>query len=145
MALERRGFLKMFAGAAAAAAVAPLIPFGRVWSFPSKIVIPELSIDQMRDRFLEPAGVQFVNQVDANFLPLLERWYFNQKTREITREQLVQQRVDGRDFVMIDKMTWPGDRVPVLAMKTPSGAWRFLDEPAPEKLILDPTRAKVVL
>ena len=39
--MDRRGFLKLFGGVAAAAAAAPMIPFNRVWSFPSKIVIPD--------------------------------------------------------------------------------------------------------
>lgn len=37
--MDRRGFLKLFGGVAAAAAAAPLIPFNRVWSFPKEIVI----------------------------------------------------------------------------------------------------------
>jgi hypothetical protein len=40
--LDRRGFLKLFGGAAAAAVAAPLIPFNRLWSFPTNIVIPEV-------------------------------------------------------------------------------------------------------
>jgi hypothetical protein len=39
--MDRRGFLKLFSSGIAAAAVAPVIPFNRVWSFPKEIVIPK--------------------------------------------------------------------------------------------------------
>lgn len=40
--MDRRGFLKLFAGAAVAAVAAEAIPFNRVWSFPSQIRIATL-------------------------------------------------------------------------------------------------------
>jgi len=39
--MERRGFLKALGMLAGGIALEQAIPFGRVWSFPSKIVIPE--------------------------------------------------------------------------------------------------------
>lgn len=64
--MNRRGFLKLFGGAAAAAAAAPMIPFGRVWSFPSKIVVPELSLDELEDLYLKPAMHQLFNTIDLS-------------------------------------------------------------------------------
>lgn len=43
--MDRRGFLKLFGGAAAAGVAAPLIPFNRVWSFPKNIVIAKTFAD----------------------------------------------------------------------------------------------------
>ena len=40
MELSRRGFFNLMLGAAAAECAKSVIPFGRVWSFPSEIVIP---------------------------------------------------------------------------------------------------------
>jgi hypothetical protein len=38
--MNRRGFLQLLGGTVAGLAIEEAIPFGRVWSFPSKIVIP---------------------------------------------------------------------------------------------------------
>jgi hypothetical protein len=61
--MDRRGFLK-FLGAGAASAA---IPFGRVWSFPSNIVIPSLSLAEMRERYLRPAAEEVAAQYDHMF------------------------------------------------------------------------------
>jgi hypothetical protein len=39
--MNRRGFFKLFSAGVAGIAIEKAIPFGRVWSFPSKIVVPE--------------------------------------------------------------------------------------------------------
>lgn len=38
--MNRRGFLSLLGGVLAAGALNEVIPLGRVWSFPSKIVVP---------------------------------------------------------------------------------------------------------
>lgn len=62
--MDRRGFLK-FLGAGAASAA---IPFGRVWSFPSKIVIPSLSLAEMQERYLRPAAEEIARRYDRMFM-----------------------------------------------------------------------------
>jgi hypothetical protein len=42
--MDRRNFFRLLAGAAGAIALEEAIPFGRVWSFPSKIVVPKLTM-----------------------------------------------------------------------------------------------------
>jgi hypothetical protein len=39
--MNRRSFFRFLGAAAATLALSEAIPFGRVWSFPSKIVVPE--------------------------------------------------------------------------------------------------------
>jgi hypothetical protein len=39
--MDRRGFLKWFSAGVAGIALEQAIPLGRVWSFPSKIVLPQ--------------------------------------------------------------------------------------------------------
>jgi len=38
--MQRRGFLQLLGGTVAGIALEQAIPFGRVWSFPSEIIIP---------------------------------------------------------------------------------------------------------
>ena len=40
--MDRRGFLKLFSAGIAGIALTEAIPLGRVWSFPSAIIIPEI-------------------------------------------------------------------------------------------------------
>jgi hypothetical protein len=42
--VNRRSFFKLFGAGAATLALSEAIPFVRVWSFPSKIVVPEPTI-----------------------------------------------------------------------------------------------------
>jgi hypothetical protein len=54
--VNRRGFLKLFGLAVAGVAIDQAIPLGRVWSFPSKIVIPScadtiaLQLEKVREQ-----------------------------------------------------------------------------------------------
>lgn len=79
--MERRGFLKLFGGAAAAAVAAPLIPFNRVWSFPSKIATPRgLSVDTWwGERF--PIGSTLRIRLPQRFLV---RDYYFREHRQLT-------------------------------------------------------------
>lgn len=72
----------MFGGVAAAAAAAPLIPFGRVWSFPSKIVVPRrdvvtLTLDRMAgaDFAFGPVGNSFLRTewISAEVLRMMQQ------------------------------------------------------------------------
>jgi len=49
--MDRRSFFRLGAAALASAALKEAIPFGRVWSFPSKIVFPELPLAFHPDAF----------------------------------------------------------------------------------------------
>jgi hypothetical protein len=42
--VNRRSFFRFLGAGAATLALSEAIPFGRVWSFPSKIVVPEQSV-----------------------------------------------------------------------------------------------------
>lgn len=65
--MDRRGFLKMFSAGAAGLALEQAIPFGRVWSFPSKIVIPTLSLGELESRYLAPAVATWAAQMGERF------------------------------------------------------------------------------
>jgi hypothetical protein len=60
--VNRRGFLGMLAAGLAGAAIAEQIPFGRVWSFPSKIIVP--------GNVILPAGstVRFIRAWSPEFM-----------------------------------------------------------------------------
>lgn len=62
--MNRRNFLGLFAAGVAGIALEQAIPLGRVWSFPKEIVIPELSLTDLRGEFLEPATRQLANEID---------------------------------------------------------------------------------
>lgn len=53
--MNRRGFLSLLGGVFAAGALNEVIPFGRVWSFPSKITVPTLTIEEFTEAYIEPA------------------------------------------------------------------------------------------
>jgi hypothetical protein len=42
--VNRRSFFRFLGAGAATLALSEAIPFGRVWSFPSKIVVPEMPV-----------------------------------------------------------------------------------------------------
>lgn len=84
--MNRRGFLGLLGGALAAGALKEVIPFNRVWSFPSKIVVAQpiemkvlrsldismtseelvLSIDDFSERYLQPAMAHLFNTIDLS-------------------------------------------------------------------------------
>jgi len=45
--MNRRNFLSLFSAGIASIALEQAIPLGRVWSFPKKLVIPELSLTEV--------------------------------------------------------------------------------------------------
>lgn len=89
--MNRRSFFRFLGAGAATLALSEAIPFGRVWSFPSKIVVPEPGVitldqqfgidfaweryekcvlmerseDDIRRLYLEPAARQMARQIDA--------------------------------------------------------------------------------
>lgn len=66
--MNRRNFFSLFSAGVAGIALEQAIPLGRVWSFPKKIKIPKLSIEDMRDRYLQPAMSQFFDGVDSTLV-----------------------------------------------------------------------------
>lgn len=44
--MNRRNFLFLFGAGVAGIAIQQAIPFGRVWSFPKEIVVPEVSFEE---------------------------------------------------------------------------------------------------
>lgn len=44
--MNRRNFLSLFGAGVAGIAIEKAIPFGRVWSFPKEIAIPEVSFEE---------------------------------------------------------------------------------------------------
>lgn len=50
--MDRRGFFKLFGAGVAGIALEQAIPLGRVWSFPSKIVVPKRRIFGIDHDFL---------------------------------------------------------------------------------------------
>ena len=85
--MNRRGFLGMLVAAVAGVALNEAIPFGRVWSFPSKIVLPKvvgavitvrlpprfLTEEEIWIAYMRPAMMQLVQDIDftlmANYDP----------------------------------------------------------------------------
>lgn len=73
---DRRGFLRLLGGAAMAVAMEEAIPFGRVWSFPSRIVIANrLSMDELNAvtiKYIEPILADNFFTPDMWFLRAME-------------------------------------------------------------------------
>jgi hypothetical protein len=73
--MDRRGFLKLFGMATAGLALKEAIPFGRVWSFPSAIVIPtieeyaDLTIPHYTKEALSILRHKFRFEPDPLYLP----------------------------------------------------------------------------
>lgn len=72
--MNRRSFFKFLGGGAATLALSEAIPFGRVWSFPSKIVVPQtgnhfLTHHQVMAEFLRVYAEKLDEQLcrDAGF------------------------------------------------------------------------------
>jgi hypothetical protein len=71
--MNRRSFFRFLGAGAATLALSEAIPFGRVWSFPSKIVVPEtVAIDlayysDFSVLYLQPAMIKLANDIDQEF------------------------------------------------------------------------------
>ena len=66
MIITRRGFLQSLGLVVGGVAIAEAIPLGRVWSFPSQIVVARagyLNLDDFIGRYLEPAMAKLLNQM----------------------------------------------------------------------------------
>jgi len=70
--MERRGFLKLLGLGVAGIALDQAIPFNRVWSFPKNIVVPELTLEEIEERYLMPAVLQMIKEHN-DFLNSYER------------------------------------------------------------------------
>jgi hypothetical protein len=72
--MNRRSFFKFLGAGAATLALSEAIPFGRVWSFPSKIVVPEnpfltfTDLATLEAQYLAPAAWKLAEQIDARVL-----------------------------------------------------------------------------
>jgi hypothetical protein len=72
--MNRRSFFKCLGAGAATLALSEAIPFGRVWSFPSKIVVPEnpfltfTDLATLEAQYLAPAAWKLAEQIDARVL-----------------------------------------------------------------------------
>lgn len=77
--MDRRRFLKFLGIGGVSLAAAEAIPFGRVWSFPSKIVIPEA--DMAWDKILD--GTELAHLSTAHNLADLATVYYDRKAIEI--------------------------------------------------------------
>lgn len=75
--MNRRGFLGMLIGGVAAAAAEQMIPLGRVWSFPSKIVIPEMPVVEL---------AQYSDYISLSSLPTLS---YDRRALEVLKRNLV--------------------------------------------------------
>lgn len=93
--MNRRSFFKLFGAGAATLALSEAIPFGRVWSFPSKIVVPKVvAVDlacysDFSVLYLQPAMIKLANDIDQEFRRDLayvsgQRWPSPQMLRETT-------------------------------------------------------------
>jgi hypothetical protein len=72
--MNRRSFFKCLGAGAATLALSEAIPFGRVWSFPSKIVVPEnpfltfTDLATLEAQYLAPAAKQMAREMDEILL-----------------------------------------------------------------------------
>jgi hypothetical protein len=72
--MNRRSFFRFLGAGAATLALSEAIPFGRVWSFPSKIVVPEnpfltfTDLATLEAQYLAPAAWKLAEQIDARVL-----------------------------------------------------------------------------
>jgi hypothetical protein len=79
--MDRRRFLSLFGLGVAGIALEQAVPLGRVWSFPSEIVIPELSSAQSialqlsDEDHIRTSGL-FLGQLKTPFARDLVRYYW---------------------------------------------------------------------
>lgn len=109
--MDRRRFLQLLTSGAAAAAVAPVIPFGRVWSFPTKIVLPFSSQNlalpadfELYDVTIETGPSYEIGDIlmlDGDAIPFV--------LTEIAGSNLILKRFDRRAIGIID-FKFPGLR-----------------------------------
>lgn len=87
--MNRRSFFRFLGAGAATLALSEAIPFGRVWSFPSKIVVPKIvAVDlayysDFSVLYLQPAAIALANEIDARILADLRQ---HSTTRHMTRQ-----------------------------------------------------------
>ena len=125
--MNRRNFLGLFSAGVAGIALKQAIPLGRVWSFPSKIVI--------RNAGFDPA-------FEGASVTVFERWSYDQLHHRIWRERSFF-REDGalirlgKESIAWDRL----DRMPMFVYME-HDQWRIVDEPMrkdfelwPEKVI----------
>jgi hypothetical protein len=96
--MNRRGFLQLLTGGIAAIAAEQVIPLGRVWSFPSKIIIPKPLVIPTRSGFV-------LDEIKRVSLSHLATIYYDRKALdalknnyiidEILKEKKLPRRADG--------------------------------------------------
>ena len=112
--MDRRSFLKWFSAGVAGIALEQAIPLGRVWSFPSKIVIRNAGFDRAF--------------ADASVM-VYERWSYDQLHHRIWRERYffgedgMVHRL-GKESIAWDRV----DRMPMFVFKIGEQWCRILDE-----------------
>jgi hypothetical protein len=58
--MDRRGFMRLFAGGVAGIALGQAIPFNRVWSFPKEIVVPRFPrLFTIVETFVDPKFIEY--------------------------------------------------------------------------------------
>jgi hypothetical protein len=66
--MDRRKFFRLIGAGVAGIALQQAIPLDRVWSFPKSIVVPRLSLEEIKARYLVPAMEELFYEVDAKLL-----------------------------------------------------------------------------